>query len=164
MKKVFSLLLLLCGLLAGCGDNHDGPSLPQDSEATLFDKQAKPEVYISYTRNDSTIYLWDGTPVAYFAGEQAIYHFNGSFLGWYAGGILYDKQGYAVAARKGVVKGEIIMTDTYAEPVKGVKHILPVRHVRSLQTPLPLFKDKWNVTVTVPRFFLTEIPTEASSF
>lgn len=139
----------------GCSDDKK-PDVQQESEVTLFDARTMPEAYICYTDNDTTIYMWDGRPVAYFKEEGKIYHFNGSFLGWYKDKVLYNKEGYAVAARKGVVRGEIRMDETYAESVvKGVKHSKPVPHVPSLPPVTPVFKDEWSGT-SLSGFFLSE--------
>ena len=90
MKKLLLVLCATIGLLTGCGDDENEPVIPQESEVTLFDKSTQPIAYINYVDKDSTIYMWDGTPVAYFDGKKDIYHFNGRFLGWYINGILYD--------------------------------------------------------------------------
>ena len=146
MRKILLVLCAAIGLLTGCS-NDDEPIIPQpqESEVTLFDKKAKPIAYINYVDKDSTIYMWDGTPVAYFDGKEDIYHFNGRFLGWYKNGVLYDTDGYAVAAQKGIVRGEIIMNDTYVESVKGLRHLKPIPHIRSLKPLTPRFKDVWSV-------------------
>ena len=92
--------------------------------------------------------MWDGTPVAYFDGKEDIYHFNGRFLGWYINSVLYDTDGYAVAAQKGIVR--------------GVKHIKPVPHIHSLKPITPSFKDKWS-TRSLSRLLLQEDNTSTDS-
>lgn len=159
MKKLLLILCVIAGLLSGCSKDDDKPIVQQESEVTLFDKKAEPMAYINYVDDDLTIYMWDGTPVAYLEDDGLIYHFNGQFLGWYTNGIIYNKDGYAVAAKKGVVRGDIKMNETLAESaVKGVKHVKPVPYVQSLVPETPLFKDEWSVTdSSLDRFFLTEV-------
>lgn len=155
MKRVLFVLFAMLGLLSGCSDNDNEPVIPQDAEVTLFDKETKPVAYIHFADNDSTIYMWDGTPVAYLEVEKKVYHFNGQFLGWYADSVVYDSEGYAVAALKGVVKGEIRMNNTYAESVvKGVKEVKPVPHVQSLPPVTPQFKNSWSQT-SLTDFFVS---------
>lgn len=100
--------------------------------------------------------------MAYFDGKEDIYHFNGRFLGWYTDGVLYDTEGYAVAAQKGIVRGEIIMSNTHLESVKGVKHIKPVPHIHSLKPITPSFKDKWS-TCSLSRLLLQGDNTSTDS-
>lgn len=159
MKKIFLILFIICGWLSGCSENEKDPSIWPQSEVTLFDKQTKPIAYISYTDRDSTIYMWDGIPVAYMVRGEEIYHFNGRFLGWYRDGVLYDREGYAVAARKGVMRGEVIMNSPYTQSgVKGVKHIQPIRHIRALRPAMPRFRDEWSRdAIPLCKFFLMKI-------
>ncbi|SHF74094.1 hypothetical protein SAMN05444349_13237 [Bacteroides faecichinchillae] len=156
MKKLLLILFVIGGLVSGCSKDDDKPVIPQEAEVTLFDKNIKPIAYINYVDDDLTIYMWDGIPVAYLEESGLIYHFNGQFLGWYMNGVIYDKEGYAVAAKKGVVRGEIKMNETYAESViKGVKHVKPIPHVHSLKPKTPSFRDKWSET-SLTDFFLPQ--------
>lgn len=97
--------------------------------------------------------------MAYLEDAGQVYHFNGQFLGWYMDDIVYNKDGYAVAANKDVAKGEIKMNETRAESgLKGVKHVKPVPHVQSLEPAIPLFKNEWSVTESfLARSFLKEV-------
>lgn len=148
MKKIFLVLLTITfGLLSGCSEKEDEPVNSEASETALYDKNKEPVAYIDNEDADKTIYMWDGTPVAYLENEEDIYHFNGRFLGWYIDGILYDIDGYAIAAQKGVVKGEIVMNAVHIESLKGVKHIKPVPHVHSVKPANPVFKDYWSETL-----------------
>ena len=56
--------------------------------------------------------------------------FNGSFLGWYEDGVIYDKKGYAVGARKGAVS-----MITKIERIKGIQKITPIRPITPI-TPI----------------------------
>lgn len=154
MKRILLVLCATVGMLAGCS-NEDEPTIPQESEVTLFDKNTQPIAYINYVDKDSTIYMWDGTPVAYLVNQEDVYHFNGHFLGWYKSGVLYGVDGYAVAAQRDIARGEIITNNTHVESVKGVKHVKPVPHVHSLKPPTPSFKYKWS-TISLSGLLLQE--------
>jgi hypothetical protein len=83
--------------------------LRREKQRCLINKQTEIVAYIDYDK-DATIYLWEeGTPVAYLYEDDAkvkeVYGFNGKFLGWYEDGVLYDKKGWAVGSKRGVVRG-----------------------------------------------------------
>lgn len=156
MKRILLVLYATVMLATGCS-NDEEPTIPQESEVTLFDKNTQPIAYINYVDKDSTVYMWDGTPVAYLVSKEDVYHFNGHFLGWYKNGILYGVDGYAVAAQRGIARGEIITNNTHIESAKGVKHVKPVPHVHSLKPSTPSFKDKWS-TCSLSELLLQENP------
>ena len=70
------------------------------SDKTLFDKNGDPIAYITDDYN-STIYLWDGSPVAYIYEEELIYGINGRHLGWWIDQILYNVDGDRIAFTSG---------------------------------------------------------------
>lgn len=148
MKKILLVLLTVTfGLLSGCSEKEDESGILKEPETSLYDKDKEAVAYIDNEDADKTIYTWDGIPVAYFTSEKDVYRFDGSFLGWYVDGILYDIDGYAVAAIEGVVNGEIIMTALRIESVKGIKYIKPVKHVRSVKPADPVFRNNWSETI-----------------
>ena len=59
---------------------------------TLFNKRGDPVAYISDDYN-KTIYLTDGSPVAYLYNQGHLYGLNGHHLGWWIEGILYNHDG-----------------------------------------------------------------------
>jgi hypothetical protein len=59
---------------------------------TLFNKRGDPVAYISDDYNE-TIYLTDGSPVAYLYNQDHVYGLNGHHLGWWIEGILYNHDG-----------------------------------------------------------------------
>ncbi len=88
--------------------------------------------------------MWDGTPVAFIEKDRSdlcIFGFNGSFLGWYEDGIIYDKKGYVVGARKGAVN-----TMTKIERIKGIKRITPIRPITPITSIQPILKNSWSNT------------------
>lgn len=86
-------------------------------ETTLFNSQG---TAIAYTTDDLTVYMWNGDPVAYLSGQDrrfSIYSYNGTHLGWFIGGVIYDHKGNSVGFTKAAGTGVI----TSMEPEKGVK-------------------------------------------
>lgn len=69
--KLELLLITLCLLFS---------SVAYAREITLFDREGAAIAYID-TNDELTIFLWDGTPVAYLE-KSTIYGFNGKHLGW----------------------------------------------------------------------------------
>ena len=148
MEKLFLILFAISGLLFGCNGSDEEPIPPRDTDVSLFNKEAKAVVYMDYLDNNLTIYMWDGTPVAYVDNKEDIYLFNGHFFGWYANGIVYDKEGYAVFAREGVVRGEIKMDNPSTESTaKGAKKDKPAPKEKSSKPDTPKLKDEWKVIV-----------------
>ncbi|MFH0844995.1 MAG: 4-fold beta flower protein [Pseudomonadota bacterium] len=86
-------------------------------ETTLFDKKGEAAGYIAADYN-TTIYLWDGSPVAYLHNEQHLYGINGRHLGWLIDGIIYDHSG----ARVGFLFNTCPVS-TFKEPVKGKRRL-----------------------------------------
>ncbi|MBP7510222.1 MAG: hypothetical protein KA807_20595 [Prolixibacteraceae bacterium] len=112
-------------------------------QISLFDSDGEARAYIDYDE-DATIFLWDGTPVAFVekdGNDLCVFGFNGSFLGWYEDGIIYDKNGYAVGARKGAVN---MMTKM--ERMKGMQKMTPMRPMTPMTPMQPMWKSSWSNT------------------
>lgn len=111
-------------------------------EETLFDISGNPIAYISFD-NDSTIYLWNGRPVAYLY-EDMIYGFNGKHLGWYAQGEVRNLQGLICGFNK-------YAADVYTsyEPYKSYKQYSPYRNYMEYAHYRPVFgRDKSHETLS----------------
>ncbi len=67
---------------------------------TLFDKNGNPVAYIADDYN-TTIYLWDGSPVAYIYEGVHVYGINGRHLGWWLDEILYNVDGHRIGFASG---------------------------------------------------------------
>ena len=61
-------------------------------ETSLFNKNGEPVAYIGDDFNH-TIYLWDGSQVAYLYQADHVYGTNGKHLGRFIENVLYDEQG-----------------------------------------------------------------------
>lgn len=110
-------------------------------EVSLYDSKGNAVAYIA---DDSTIYLWDGDPVAYLSKSKDdvnIYGFNGKHLGWLEDGIIIDHKGYGV----GFVKGAVEMI-TAIEPIKGIKSIKPIKSIKEIAPIKSISLDKWSRT------------------
>jgi len=131
-----TLLILTASLLIFSSFNKS-----LDDEISLFDKNGDAKAYIA---NDLTIYLWDGDPVAYLfkSGENwHVYGFNGSHLGWYIKGIIYDHDGDAVGAQKDATN---MMTSM--EGMKSMKSMKPMKGMKEMAPMRPMLSRSWSTT------------------
>ncbi len=101
---------------------------------TLFDYQGEATAYID-TDHGMNIYVWDGKPVAYIEGSS-IWGFNGTHLGWFKEGIIWDHDGYAVGFSEGSV-GIV----TKVEPEKGIRQIAPIKSIKGIKPIKPMHKE-----------------------
>lgn len=133
MKKIFGLMVLLMVMT---------PTVFAQ-QISLYDSDGEARAYIDYDE-DATIFMWDGTPVAFIEkdGEDlCVFGFNGDFWGWYEKGIIYDKEGYAVGAREGAVNMTYRM-----ESIKSIKSMTPMRSMTSMTPMQPMLKNSWSNT------------------
>jgi hypothetical protein len=65
-------------------------------EKNLYDKNGDAKASIASDFSREMIYLWDGTPVAYFYEEEHVYGINGRHLGWFRNEMLYNNKGERV--------------------------------------------------------------------
>jgi hypothetical protein len=61
-------------------------------EKTLFSATGIPTAYFA-TDYQQSIYLWDGSAVAYLFEGKHVYGMNGHHLGWFVQEILYNSDG-----------------------------------------------------------------------
>lgn len=112
-------------------------------QTSLFDSEGEARAYIDYDE-DATIFMWDGTPVAFLekeGSEICVFGFNGSFMGWYEDGIIYDKKGYAVGARKGATNMSL-----RSERSKSSQRSTPSRPSTPSTPSQPSWKSSWSST------------------
>lgn len=101
-------------------------------EETIYNAKGKPEAYIDYTDED-TIYLWDGTPIAYL-NKDSIYGFNGKHLGWYEDGIMRDHSGNIVGFNKKAANVFVAF-----EPFKAFKKFKPFKSFEAFAPFKPFY-------------------------
>ncbi len=148
MKKYVLFLILFLTLV----------SLAKAEEITLFDKNGDAIAYIA-DDDDMTIYLWEGSPVAFLvkSGDAknpktdnfSIYGFNGKHLGWISEGIIRDHDGYTV----GFIEGSINIR-TSREPRKGRQERTPRQSRQEREPREPRFSNNWSETPL--KYFLKE--------
>lgn len=118
------------------------PSQPSTDEVDLHDSGGQPVAYISL-KDDLTINVWSGTPVAYLDGDS-VYGFNGKHLGWFRNGLIYDQEGEIVVATRERLGGRATQGSPKAlrqlKPLKGLKELKPLR---------PLFLLSWSETPAI---------------
>ncbi len=132
MKKILflTLMMLFVSTLAA-------------QQVSLYDSNGDAVAYID-NDEDPTIFMWDGTPVAFIeidGSDFSIFGFNGRFLGWYADAVIYDKKGYAVGARYGAAG-----ITCKVERIKGIQKATPIRPVTSITPIQPILKRTWSNT------------------
>jgi len=105
-----------------------------DQEIALFDDGGRATAYIA-VEDEMTIYLWGGEPVAYLkpaeSGKFHVYGFNGSHLGWFLRGAIWDHDGDATCATKDVLRS------TQYEPYKSYKQYKPYRSYQEYAPYMP---------------------------
>lgn len=112
-------------------------------QVSLYDNDGEAQAYIDYEQ-ESTIFIWNGTPVAFLekdGSDVCVFGFNGTFLGWYVDGIIYDKKGYGVGARKGATN-----MITKIERIKGIQRITPIKPITPITPIQPILKSSWSST------------------
>ena len=131
MKSKFYLALLTFTLLPF--------SETLAKEISLFGSNGEAVAYIA-ANDDMTIYLWDGTPVAYLSGGS-IYGFNGKHLGWFTSGIVLDHNGFVVGGQRNAIG-----IATRAERAKFAKRAKPAKNARRASPARPARRLSWSST------------------
>jgi hypothetical protein len=119
------------------------PLVSFGQEISLFDSEGDAVAYIDTNDEDNTIYLWNGTPVAYLSAQSNyynIYGFNGNHLGWYEDGIVRDEDGDAVGFKKGSVSGIYTNYESY----KSYKEYKPYKSYKSYAPYKPYFSNSFS--------------------
>jgi hypothetical protein len=112
-----------------------------DKELDLYDPEGIPLAYID-CKDQYTIYLWDGTPVAYLYLSNNLFHiygFNGKHLGWFVNGVVYDHDGSIVSCSKDVCA---IMYQY--EPQKEFKKIKQGKRMKDTEPFTPMITGLWS--------------------
>ena len=69
-------------------------------DTSLYDKNGNAVAYLTEDFQ-STIHLWDGTPVAYLYEERQVYGINGHHLGWFIDNIVFNNNGERIGFTSG---------------------------------------------------------------
>lgn len=105
---------------------------------TLYDRRGQAVAYIDPS-DGQTIFLWDGTPVAYLMGEH-IYGFNGFHLGWFINGRVFDHIGYIRCVTKDRFRGY-----TQYVPYKQYKKYKPYKAYRRYPPYKPYMTNHFSI-------------------
>lgn len=100
-------------------------------EQTLYDKNGNAVAYVADDYHE-TIYLWDGSPVAYLFEERQIYGINGRHLGWFIDNILFTNRGERIGFTSGSCPVPVAK-----EPIKDKKYPMDEIRPRWEAPPLP---------------------------
>lgn len=98
---------------------------------------------IAYLDDDNvSIYLYNGTPVAWLSGED-VYSYPGRYLGWMQEGWVFDRNG-ARAFFTDNANGGPVKPVRQVRPVRGVRDVRPVRGVREVRPVKPVKSLNWS--------------------
>jgi hypothetical protein len=118
-----------------------------DKEFNLYDPQGNPLAYID-CKDPYSIYLWDGTGVAYLYLNNNLFHiynYAGNHLGWFVNGIIYDHDGSIVGCGK-----DICAIMYQFEPQKEFKKMKPVKRMKNGEPYTPMINGLWSdITLAV---------------
>lgn len=112
---------------------------------TLYNEDGEAGAYIDYDK-DATLFSWSGEPAGFLQTEDGVvrvFSFSGGdVIGYYDAGLLYDKKGYVVAAKKGA----LIHKAPQTEKTKGMQKIVPIKPITTVSiASAPVLKnDKWS--------------------
>jgi hypothetical protein len=100
-------------------------------ERSLFDKNGNVVAYLTDDYHE-TIYLWDGSPVAYLYEERKIYGINGRHLGWFIDNIVFNNNGERIGFTSSSCPIPVAK-----EPIKPEKYPMDEIRPRWAAVPLP---------------------------
>lgn len=126
-----------------------GKCSPKENNMTLYDYSGRA---VAYSDDGETIYLFDGTPVAYFYGDM-VYGFKGQQLGTINNGWIRDNRGFCAFFTENAYGGPVRPVK-HVKPVKRVKRVKPVKSVRHVPYVKPIYRLNWS-NMSGERFFLT---------
>ena len=113
-----------------------------NQEISLFDSEGNASAYIAIS-DDMTIYTWNGAPVAYLDAASTntfnVYGFNGSHLGWFIDGVIWDHDGNAACAIGNRVSHR-------TEPFKSFKQFKPFKSFKEFAPYMPHLSNQFGST------------------
>ena len=105
----------------------------------FYDKERKP---YAYTEDNTTIYTYEGKPIAYIDIED-IYAFSGTHLGFYEEGNIWDHNGDVMLFTKDSIRGPLKPRKSLM-PLKKLKSKKPLKGTKALKPRKPLKNNKWS--------------------
>lgn len=113
------------------------------SYVTFYNVEGRNIAWSSGTQDYPTIFLLDGTPVAWIA-DNALYDYSGNYLGWFQDGWVRDRAGNAVFFTAEATGGPV-KPARQARPVRGANTAHPVRGTREVQPTRPARTSSWSL-------------------
>lgn len=110
------------------------------SDITFYNQHGKP---IAYSKDGIHIYLFNGTPVAYFHRES-VYGYNGKHLGRFVNGWVRDNNGYCVFFTEEATGSGPVKPVKQIKPIKSVRSIKPIKSVRQIKPIKPISTSSWS--------------------
>lgn len=107
---------------------------------TLYDSSGRAHSYVD--DGGEHIYTYSGTPVAYIR-DDAVYGFNGRYLGWIQNGWFYDTRGRPAFFTEGASGGPVRPVRA-VRPVRGVRAVRPVKSVRQVRPVRSMRPSSWS--------------------
>ncbi len=107
------------------------------NEISLFDESCNAVAYIAVD-DEQTIYLWEGTPVAYLY-EENVYGFNGVHLGWFIEGVMFGRDGCILCT----IRSKFPRI-TRIERIKRIKKIKRIKRIRRIAPIRPIFYRRFS--------------------
>lgn len=107
---------------------------------TFYNSEGRAVAYLD--DNGESIYLYDGTPVAWLS-EDSIYSYSGRYLGWFQNGWVWDLNGHCVFFTDNATGG-VGRPIRQVRPVRGVRSVRPVRGVREVRPVRPVKSLSWS--------------------
>ena len=109
------------------------------TELVFYDQNGRP---IAYCEDGEYIYLYSGTPVAYFY-EDSIYSFKGKHLGRFSDGWLRDNDGNCALFTEDATSG-VMKPMRKMRPIKKIKKVKPMKSIKKMKPMKKINKRSWS--------------------
>jgi hypothetical protein len=109
-------------------------------DLTFYNNSGKP---IAYTEDGEHIYLFNGTPVAYFS-DDSVYGFNGKHLGRFTDGWIRDNSGRCAFYTNETTGSGPLKPLKQLKPMKSLKSLKPMKSMRQMRPMKPMNSLSWS--------------------
>lgn len=107
---------------------------------TLYNSDGRAVAYVD--DDGQSIYLYDGTPVAW-CSDESIYNYNGAYLGWFEDGWVIGRNGDRVFFTDDAVGGPA-RPPRNPPPARGARRARPARGAREARPSRPAPRLAWS--------------------
>jgi len=107
---------------------------------TFYNSEGRAVAYLD--DNGESIYLYDGTPVAWLS-DDSIYSYSGRYLGWFQNGWVWDLSGHCVFFTDNA-SGGAGRPARQARPARGARGARPARGAREARPARPARSAAWS--------------------